>query len=61
MNTTPSNQDLKAILEAKLQPFAQEVVAACSLAGLAVGIVKSGELVYSSADERSIAELRQKI
>jgi CubicO group peptidase (beta-lactamase class C family) len=47
MDTAQSNQDLKAILEAKLQPFVQEVVASFGLAGLAIGIVRSGELVYT--------------
>jgi CubicO group peptidase (beta-lactamase class C family) len=47
MDTGQSNQDLKAILEAKLPPFVQHVVASFGLAGLAIGIVKSGELVYT--------------
>ena len=47
MDTAPSSQDLKAILEAKLQPFVQHVVESFGLAGLASGIVKSGELVYT--------------
>ncbi len=47
MDTAQNNQDLKAILEAKLQPFVQHVVASFGLAGLAIGIVKSGELVYA--------------
>jgi CubicO group peptidase (beta-lactamase class C family) len=47
MDTAQSSQDLKAILEAKLQSFAQHVVASFGLAGLAIGIVKSGELVYT--------------
>jgi CubicO group peptidase (beta-lactamase class C family) len=47
MDTAQSNQDLKAILEAKLQSFTQHVVASFGLAGLAIGIVKSGELVYT--------------
>jgi CubicO group peptidase (beta-lactamase class C family) len=47
MDTGQSNQDLKAILEAKLQPFVQHVVASFGVAGLAIGIVKSGELVYT--------------
>jgi CubicO group peptidase (beta-lactamase class C family) len=42
-----NSQDLKAILETKLQPFIQHVVASFGLAGLAIGIVKSGELVYT--------------
>jgi CubicO group peptidase (beta-lactamase class C family) len=46
MDTAQSSQDLKAVLEAKLQPFVQDVVASFGLAGLAIGIVKSGELVY---------------
>jgi hypothetical protein len=47
MDTGQSNQDLKAILEAKLPPFVQHVVASFGLAGLAIGIVKFGELVYT--------------
>jgi CubicO group peptidase (beta-lactamase class C family) len=47
MDTAQSSQDLKAILEAKLQPFVQQVVASFGLAGLAIGIVKSSELVYT--------------
>src|SRR5687768_17369134 len=47
MHITQSNQDLKAIFETKLQPFVQDVVASFGLAGLAIGIVKSGELVYT--------------
>ncbi len=47
MDTEQSSQDLKAILEAKLQPFVQHVVESFGLAGLAIGIVKSGELVYT--------------
>jgi CubicO group peptidase (beta-lactamase class C family) len=38
---------LKAVLEAKLQPLVQHVVASYGLAGLAIGVVKSGELVYA--------------
>jgi CubicO group peptidase (beta-lactamase class C family) len=47
MDNAQNSQDLKAILEAKLQPFVQHVVASFGLAGLAIGIVKSGELVYT--------------
>jgi CubicO group peptidase (beta-lactamase class C family) len=47
MDTAQSSHDLRAILEATLQPLVQHVVASFGLAGLAIGIVKSGELVYS--------------
>jgi CubicO group peptidase (beta-lactamase class C family) len=47
MDTAQRSQDVAARLEATLQPFVQQVVAAFGLAGLAIGIVKSGELVYS--------------
>jgi CubicO group peptidase (beta-lactamase class C family) len=47
MGVAQHNQELKAILEAKLQPFVQQLFASFGLAGLAIGIVKSGELVYS--------------
>jgi CubicO group peptidase (beta-lactamase class C family) len=47
MDTVPSLLDLPARLETKLAPFGQQVVAACGMAGLAIAIVKSGELVYS--------------
>jgi CubicO group peptidase (beta-lactamase class C family) len=47
MDTAQRSQDVKAVLEAKLEPFVQQVVASFGLAGLAIGIVKSGELVYS--------------
>jgi CubicO group peptidase (beta-lactamase class C family) len=47
MNTVQSSQDWKATLEATLQPFVQHVITSFNLAGLAIGIVKSGELVYT--------------
>jgi CubicO group peptidase (beta-lactamase class C family) len=47
MPSAQSNQNVKVMLEAKLQPFVQEVVASFALAGLAIGIVKSGEVVYA--------------
>lgn len=42
-----SSQNLVAAIEEKLVPLIDQVVAGCGLAGLAIGIVKSGELVYS--------------
>jgi CubicO group peptidase (beta-lactamase class C family) len=47
MYTTQSCQHVKARLEAKLQPFVQHIVASFGLAGLAIGIVKEGELLYA--------------
>lgn len=47
MPSEQSNQNIKAMLEAKLQPFVQEAVASFALAGLALGVVKSGEVVYA--------------
>src|SRR3712207_1747798 len=47
MDTEQSSQALKATIEAKVQPFAQHVVESFGLAGLAIGMVKSGELVYA--------------
>ncbi|HMQ30344.1 MAG TPA: serine hydrolase [Chloroflexaceae bacterium] len=47
METPPEGQELRAVLEAKLQPFAQGALAAFGLAGLAVGVVRAGRLVYA--------------
>ncbi|MDQ4075099.1 MAG: serine hydrolase [Chloroflexota bacterium] len=47
MDTEQGNQDLKATIEAKLQPFVQHVLESFGLAGLAIGIVSSSELVYA--------------
>jgi CubicO group peptidase (beta-lactamase class C family) len=41
------DQNLAGAIEDKLIPFIEQVVAACGLAGLAIGIVKAGELVYA--------------
>lgn len=46
MAVNSRNQELKDLLEAKLQPFVTQVVASFGLAGLAIGIVKSGEPLY---------------
>lgn len=42
-----SNQKLAGGIEEKLAPLIEHIVAACGLAGLAIGIVKAGELVYA--------------
>src|SRR5262245_19521261 len=43
MSTTQSGQNVQALLEAKLQPFVRHIVESFGLAGLAIGVVKSGE------------------
>ncbi len=47
MPRTQRSQEFKALFEAKLEPFVQQVITSFSLAGLAVGIVKAGDLVYT--------------
>ncbi len=47
MDTEQSSQDLKATIETELGPFVQQVVESFGLAGLAIGIVKSDELIYT--------------
>jgi hypothetical protein len=53
MDSAQHNQDVKAVLEATLEPFVQQVFASFGLAGLAIGIVKTGELVYAQGVWRS--------
>jgi CubicO group peptidase (beta-lactamase class C family) len=47
MTTRQSSQALKARFETELAPYVQQVVVSFGLAGLAIGIVKSGELIYA--------------
>ena len=47
MHADQKNQDLKAAIGEKLQPIVQQVIESFALAGMAVGIVKDGELVYA--------------
>ena len=46
MNTHNSNQDLKIEIAAKLPLYMQYVIENFGIAGVAIGIVKSGEIIY---------------
>ncbi len=47
MNADQHTQELRTLVEARLPSFVRHVVEAFGVAGLAIGIVKSGELVYT--------------
>lgn len=47
MDAAQSQQALRSALETRLTPFVQRAFAAYGLAGLAVGVVSAGELVYA--------------
>jgi len=47
MSTVQRHQALRATLGTQLTPFVQQVVDSFGLAGIAIGVIKAGELIYA--------------